>query len=121
MDGRTWKAADLSRRSGLSKQVISNVLDKKRTRLARPPEDSTIEGLVTAFGGGELIRRRLWLRVAESMGLPVGSEVAAADPTLLSNDELLSELSRRLASYAVDERTAAYDPNFPAGPTDNTP
>lgn len=95
--GRGWKQADLARHSGVSPQVVSSLLAAERTTLARPPSKATIEGLAKAFGGGQLVERRLWLRVAESMGMPVGSEVVATDPSALTNDELLDEVRRRLS------------------------
>lgn len=98
--GRAWKAADLARQSGLSPQVISKLLDGGRTRMARPPSQATVTGLAKAFGGAD-IERRLWLRVAESMGLPAGMEIPVADPARLTDEDLLRELARRLAAAST--------------------
>ena len=92
---RHWTQADLARRSGVSPQVISKLLDEQRDRMTRPPSPETITRLAEAFGGANM-EQRLWARVAESMGLPSATEVPVPDAASLSNTELISELTRRL-------------------------
>ena len=43
MDARGWKPADLARRSGLSRQTLSKILNDDRARLGQMPDDSTID------------------------------------------------------------------------------
>lgn len=115
MDERGWNQADLERQSGVHRAVLSRLLGDKRTRITRPPERPTIEGLAKAFGGGELIERRLWAAVARAMGLPVGSEIPVPDLRGATNGELLREVSRRLAILDEVVGRAAYGPDYPKG------
>lgn len=107
MDEHRWRAADLARHSGVSKQVISTLLNDDREVLSRPPRKSTIKGFARAFGGADM-EQRLWLRVAASMGLPLGDEVLVADPGRLSNHDLVRELQSRLRPER-HLRSAAYE------------
>lgn len=101
MDSRGWTQAELARASGLSPAVISRILTDDRDRLVQLPEDSTIAALARGFAGPDM-EQRLWTSVAQAMRLPVNqTEVHLTDPSLLSNEELVRELSRRLSRATI--------------------
>lgn len=107
MDQAGWRQADLARASGVSKEVVSNLLDKRRDGMTRPPAPETIAGIARAFPG-RTNEQMLWLRVAQSMGLPVGTEVTVPDPDALTDQQLLDVLARRLAARsATDDEPSA--------------
>lgn len=49
LDARGWRQSDLARRSGLSRQLISQTLSDTRPHLGRMPDSGTIEKLATGF------------------------------------------------------------------------
>ena len=91
MDLRDWNQNELSKRAGLTRQVISSIVNDSRDRLTQVPDDKTIDGLATAFRvQPEVVRAH----VALAMGLPVSIE--RADVTAVSDAELIQEIARRL-------------------------
>lgn len=112
MDAEQWSQADLARRAGLSRQVVSKLLDGSRGSLVRPPSRDTIAGLAAAIGGANA-EVRLWARVAESMGLPTATEVPISDAASLTNQELIAEITRRLSSPAQVPGTVTRLPRAP--------
>lgn len=100
LDERGLKAADLSRRSGVSPQVLSNILTDPRESLDRRPDQRTISKLATAMGLPENV---LLAKVGEAMGLPVAETVVVYDASRVPNDELIRELSSRLREEVVGD------------------
>lgn len=49
MDERGWRNVDLEKKSTLSKQLVSKLVNDSRDRLSRLPDRATIEGLAKAF------------------------------------------------------------------------
>lgn len=92
LDAHQIGAAELSRRSGVSKQVLSKILNDDRDQLVQRPDQSTVSKLARAMG----VRPDVLLaKVAEAMGLPV-TEVRVTDPDSISNADLIRVLSDRL-------------------------
>lgn len=92
LDARGWRQADLARASGLSPQLVSQIMHTKRrkTRI----EESTVAGLVRAFGEQHepVIRRK----VVEAMGMDPSPVQFVRTVQDASDEELLAELARRL-------------------------
>ncbi|MEV7973300.1 helix-turn-helix transcriptional regulator [Cellulomonas sp. NPDC089187] len=95
MDRRGWKPVELAKRSGVSKQVLSNLLNDDRDELRMLPARDTIDGLAAAFS---VDRDVLLGVVGEAMGIPVGRTVVVYDASRVPDDELLRELAHRLAA-----------------------
>lgn len=93
MDRRTWSAADLVRASGISKQVISGLLNDDRPSLDRLPTDRTVSGLASAFSVDRVV---ILAKIGEAMGLPLNAPVVIYDASRVPNDELIRELASRL-------------------------
>lgn len=93
MDARGWNQAELSRRSGLSSQLVSKLLNDERDRLSGMPRIETVEGLARAFGTAPDA-------VAKQAALAYGVAGAQPDDHVqareLSNEELVHELTQRL-------------------------
>ena len=93
MDRRGWRASDLSRASGISRQLLSTILTDTRDSLRMMPAPETVAGLARAFSVPETTILQV---VAEAMGLPTGERVVVYDATRVSNAELAHEVARRL-------------------------
>lgn len=50
LDERGWKQADLARRGGLHRSLISKILKDDRDHLGQMPDDATMEGIARGFG-----------------------------------------------------------------------
>lgn len=97
MDRRGWKPVDLAKRSGVSKQVLSNLLNDDRDELRMLPSRETVDGLAVALS----VDRDVLLGViGEAMGIPVGRTVVVYDASRVSDEDLLHELAQRLAARA---------------------
>lgn len=94
LDKRGWTQSDLARRSGLSRARVSQIVDESKPRMIRIPGDDTINALARALSVSATQVRTI---IGEEMGIPT-RPVPVGDPALMSDDELLSELGRRLAS-----------------------
>jgi len=93
LDSRGWVAADLAKHSGISKQVVSGLLNDDRASIDRLPLDSTIDGLAQAF---RVERDVILAKVGEAMGLPMSRTVVVYEASGVPNDVLIQELRRRL-------------------------
>ena len=91
MELRDWNQNELAKRAGLSRQVVSSIVNDARGRLTQVPDDKTLDGLATAFRVKPEVVRAY---VALAMGLPVSVE--RADVTAVSDNELIQEIARRL-------------------------
>ncbi len=93
MDARGWKPADLARRSGLSKQTLSKILNDDRPHLGQMPDQSTVEGLAAAFG---VPVERVRKAAAQSLVGYVGDQTDSLDD--YSTEYLLEVIRRRVAT-----------------------
>lgn len=91
MKARGWRQVELVGRSGLTKQVVSRLLDPD-TELRRMIDDKTVRGLAQAF---QLPEQLVRAKADEAIRGPGALEliVTPAEP---SNDELLQILRKRL-------------------------
>lgn len=94
MDARKWRQRDLVRESGLSRSLVSQLLNQDELR--RMVAGSTVTGLAKAFGIDERI---VIVKSAEAVGVPVD----VLTPVIItawdvSNEELLAIISSRLAN-----------------------
>jgi transcriptional regulator with XRE-family HTH domain len=120
MDARGWTQADLSRASGLSKQLVSTLYLDDRDRLDAMPSRDTLAALARAF---HVAVESISLIAARAYGIPV--DAPAVVPTLegFPSSELAAELQRRLtqaeqepAKPARHLRAAANTPPDPRKP-----
>lgn len=96
-----WNRAVLSERTGIDEWTLATILDSHV--LAGSPDTDDILSLARAFS---MPVREIVLRAAEGCGLHVMAPMNPTETLLLaSNDELMSELRRRLALGA---RTGGY-------------
>lgn len=101
MDARGWHAADLTRASGLSRQVVHNLLRDRRPELRMQPRDATVAGLAKAFNVDEKRIRYVALQamnvIPDDRDLVIVHELRDAD-----DDALLRELGSRLRARRAD-------------------
>lgn len=96
LDARGWRQADLVRSSGLSRQLISNILRDDRPALGQMPEESTITSLAKGFGiSADVVRRAASRALA---GYSDSGEPLRVDLASVSDAALVAELHRRLAA-----------------------
>lgn len=105
LDAHQMKPADLARKSGVSPQVLSVLLNDPRTQLIQRPEQRTIELLAAAMGVGPEV---LLSKVGEAMGLPVNEPVVVYDATGVSNEDLLRALADRLDVNSAATNSVLY-------------
>jgi transcriptional regulator with XRE-family HTH domain len=100
MDARGWEPADLTRASGLSRQVVHNLLRDRRPRLAMQPRDATVAGLAKAFDVDEKEIRFVALQAMDV--IPDQHELIVVHELREADDEsLLRELRIRLRRAAA--------------------
>ncbi|TDH48715.1 XRE family transcriptional regulator [Mycobacterium eburneum] len=103
LDDRGWRRADLAHKSGLSRQLISQILTDKREHLGQMPDDRTMERLAKGFGVPVEI-----VRTAAARSL-VGYQDDGVSLTVplqgVSTDALLNEIRRRIDD--AESRAAA--------------
>ena len=105
LDARSWKQADLARRSGLTRSHISKLLRDSRDHLGQMPDAETIQGLATGFMLPEEV-----VRTAASRALRGYSDDGTAlyvDLAEVSTDALLEEVRRRITANFGGEGTAS--------------
>ena len=103
MDARGWKPADLARRSGLSRQTLSKILNDDRVHLGQMPDDSTIDKLAAAFGVPTDRVRQLAAR--SLLGYSESEDVDGLDS--YSTEYLLEVIRRRVTPDADAEMPLA--------------
>jgi transcriptional regulator with XRE-family HTH domain len=107
MDAHGWKPSDLAHASGLSTQLISQLLNDDRDMLPAIPKRSTLEGLAKAFGTNV---SHVTTYVFEAMGYSLEQAREAVDLSQVRSKDLLDALAARLP-----------DDSRQAGPHDGTP
>ncbi|MGN6413747.1 hypothetical protein [Flexivirga sp.] len=93
MDTRSWAPADLARESGLSLQLVSQLLNDNREVIANPPKASTVAGLAKAFR----VEESSVMRAAfAAMGYQLDQTANVADLSSVPSAQLLRVLADRL-------------------------
>ncbi len=94
LDERGWDRADLVRKSGISRQLVHNILTDDREHLGQMPEASTMEALSKGLGiSVELIRTA----AARSLvGYTDDGTALTIQLRDVSTDALLNEVRRRI-------------------------
>lgn len=93
MDTRSWAPADLARESGLSLQLVSQLLNDDRDVIANPPKASTVSGLARAFR----VEESTVMRAAfAAMGYELDQTANVADLSSVPSSQLLRVLADRL-------------------------
>lgn len=99
MDTRSWAPADLARESGLSLQLVSQLLNDTREVIANPPKQSTVAGLARAFRVDESTVMRA---AFAAMGYELDQTARAADLSSVPSAQLLRVLADRLGVIAEE-------------------
>jgi len=93
LDARGWKQADLVRKSGLSKQHVSNMLRDTREHLGQMPDEKTIRALADGFQmPAEVVRTAASRALA---GYSDEGQPLHVDIHQVPLDTLLNEIRRR--------------------------
>lgn len=93
MDQRGWRPRDLARASGLSKQVVSLLVNDDRDVLPQLPRTATLEALGKAFG---VSTGHVTAVAVQALGVPdVSAPPVVHEVTSASDEELLRELLAR--------------------------
>lgn len=95
LDARGWKPADLARASGMSPQLVSQLLNDERDRLSSIPKEPTIAGIAKAFGVSESV---VIGHVFEALGYDLNVVRTEIDLSSLNDAQLLDELATRLVA-----------------------
>lgn len=103
LDARGWRQADLVRRSGLSRQLVSNILNDPRSAIGQMPDSSTMDGLARGFGIPVETVRTAASRAL--VGYSDDGEPLSADLASVSTDALLHEVRRRIEATGVTDAT----------------
>lgn len=110
MDERGWQAKDLVKASGLSKQLVSQLLNDDREVLPQLPKTETLAALARAFSGLSL--GHVTTIAVQALGVPdvqppvVVHEISqATDAELLL--ELLARTERRKEGGEREQRSSA--------------
>lgn len=93
LDTRGWQARDLVKASGLSKQLVSNLLNDDRDVMPQLPRTATLEALADAFN---VTTAHVTTVAVEALGIPGIQAPAVVHQIRDVDDEvLLRELLRR--------------------------
>lgn len=105
LDRRNWRAADVVKHGGPSRQVIHTILNDKRDVLDQRPKQETIEGLSRAFN---VPVDAVLARVAMAMGLPLTMATAELDSA--SDEDLLEEIRKRMQRESGHDEHTEHSP-----------
>jgi transcriptional regulator with XRE-family HTH domain len=101
LDARGWKQAELVKRSGLSRQLVSKLLSDNRPYLGQMPEESTLEGIARGFS---MSVERVRFAAARSLaGYEDDGHPIATDLSHVDIDALLGEVRRRVLGSRPDQ------------------
>ena len=94
MTRRGWNSTQVASHSGLSKQLVSQIVNDERESLRMMPHRATVTSLADAFG---IPANVIWVSIAQAMGLPIDTVPSVVrEVETASDDELINELRRRL-------------------------
>lgn len=104
LDSRGWQARDLVKASGLSKQLVSNLMNDDRDVLPQLPRTTTLEALAGAFN---VSTAHVTTVAVEALGVPgVNAPEVVHQIREVGDEVLLEELLRRAVTRA-DSKAAA--------------
>lgn len=112
MDNRGWKTSDLVRRSGLSKQTVYNLINDARQFMDQTPQRKTVNGLAEALGVNPI---EILTASAQALGVPVEGRPASAGLGGVSSEQILHELSLRLAGARSKHDDSKRAEAYPSG------
>ncbi len=112
MDNRGWKTSDLVRRSGLSKQTVYNLINDARQFMDQTPQRKTVNGLAEALGVNPI---EILTASAQALGVPVEGRPASAGLGGVSSEQILHELSLRLAGPRSKHDDSKRPEAYPSG------
>jgi transcriptional regulator with XRE-family HTH domain len=105
LDSRGWQARDLVKVSGLSKQLVSNLVNDDRDVLPQLPRTTTLEALAHAFN---VSTAHVTTVAVEALGVPGVNAPAVVHQIEEVDDEvLLRELLRRVVARDDGDPSAA--------------
>lgn len=108
LDARGWKQADLVRRSGLSRQLVSSLMRDSRDHLGQMPDAATIEALAFGFGVSvDIVRTAAARSLADYVDDGTALTITLSE---VSTDALLTEIRRRI-DHGVE---VAQEPDAPS-------
>lgn len=101
LTARKMTPAEFARASGLSDQLVSQLLNAKAERMASMPKQRTIEGIARACNVPESYVVGIAI---EAMGYDLGQARDTVDLSSLDDEVLLAEIGARLAARREDVR-----------------
>lgn len=93
MDRRGWKASDLARHTGITKQTVSNLLRDTREFMDQTPRRPTLEGLAN---GLQVPLSEVLTAAAQAIGAIPSADVMRSDLSQVPDEVLTHELAARL-------------------------
>jgi transcriptional regulator with XRE-family HTH domain len=104
LDNRGWQARDLVKASGLSKQLVSTLLNDDRDVLPQLPRTTTLEALASAFN---VTTAHVTTVAVEALGIPgVQAPAIVHQITAVDDEVLLRELLRRAVGREAEQPPA---------------
>lgn len=104
LDNRGWQARDLVRASGLSKQLVSNLLNDDRDVMPQLPRTATLEALANAFN---VTTAHVTTVAVEALGIPgVHAPAVVHQINEVDDEVLLRELLRRAVTKGQEPVSA---------------
>lgn len=104
LDSRGWQARDLVKVSGLSKQLVSNLINDDRDILPQLPRTTTLEALARAFN---VSTAHVTTVAVEALGVPgVNAPAVVHQIEEVDDQVLLRELLRRAVVRGDEEASA---------------
>lgn len=93
LDARGWQPAEFARRSGLTRQRVSQMLNDDREQLPQVPKRETLAAIARAF----MVSESTVTAVAfEAMGYDLAAVRSETDLSTASDDQLVRALADRL-------------------------
>ncbi|WP_130012168.1 helix-turn-helix domain-containing protein [Serinicoccus sediminis] len=111
LDARGWQPAELARRSGLTKQRVSQMLTDDREVLPQAPKRETLAAIARAFSVSESVVTAI---AFEAMGYDLDVARGEASLSTASDEQIVRALADRLG---VGLRTEERDGDGDAAPT----
>lgn len=113
LDVRGWSVSDLSRRSGISRQTVYNLINDNREHMDQTPQRKTVNGLSEALGIDPV---EILIVSAQALGVPVELRPASAGLANVSNEQILMELASRLSRREGSNENQDESQANPPGP-----
>ena len=115
LDNRGWRQKDLVQKSGLSRQLVSNILRDDRDHLGQMPDATTMEALATGLGVSvETVRTAAARSLVDYTDDGSALTITLGD---VSTDALLTEIRKRI-DHAQPQPTSAPAATEPRAPSE---